>query len=487
MGVEQRDTEERIRADRVGKVESLRESGQDPYPARFPGREAVARVRERFGHLVAGAETGERMRVAGRVTARRGHGKAMFLDLADGTGQIQLHATLDGLGARYEALRDLDLGDIVGVEGEVFCSRRGELSLRVLDWWLLAKCLRPLPEKRHGLRDTELRHRHRYVDLIVNEEARRIAVARSRIVSAARAYLDGEGFVEVETPVLQPIYGGAAARPFTTYHNELERTFYLRIATELYLKRLIVGGLERVYEIGKDFRNEGVSFKRQPEFTMLEWYEAYADFDDAMARVERLVASAAQAAGGPLDLAPPWPRIRLREAILAHAGVDPMADRDRERLVSFMAERGVDTSADKTWAQAVDHLLSYFVEPELERPTFLTHYPVELSPFAKASREEPGIAERFEAFCGGMEIANGFSEVNDPKDQRARFEEALAARAAGDEEAHPMDEDFLLALEYGMPPTAGVGIGIDRLAMLLVGVRSIREVILFPALRERGP
>ncbi len=478
------DAEARIRADRLAKLGALREAGIDPYPARFPGRVAIGEVRERHEGLEAGAETGERARVAGRVMGRRGHGKAMFLDLVDWSGRIQLQATLDAT-ARYDELGQIDLGDLLGVEGEVFCSRRGELSVRVSEWVLLAKCLRPLPEKWHGLTDTELRHRQRYLDLIMSEEARHDALRRARMVSAIRRNLDDLGFIEVETPVLQPLYGGAAARPFTTYHNELERTLYLRIATELYLKRLIVGGLERVYELGKDFRNEGVSFKHSPEFTMLEWYQAYADFSDGMETVEALVSTAGAAAGCEIDLTPPWPRRRLRDAIIEDAGIDPMADRDAERLKRHMRERGVDTSADQTWAQAVDHLLSHFVEPHTTRPLFLTHYPVELSPFAKRSPDDPSMVERFEAFCQGMEIANGYTELNDPADQRARFEEALAAAVSGDEEAQPMDEDYLLALEYGMPPTVGVGVGIDRLAMLLTGKRSIREVVLFPALRDR--
>jgi lysyl-tRNA synthetase, class II len=469
------DAEDRIRADRIAKVDAMRAAGVDPYPARTPARVPVEDVRGRFGDLDAGSETGERLALAGRIAARRGHGKAMFLDLADRTGRLQLHATLDGLGAdRYAALADTDLGDVVAAEGDVFVSRRGELSLRVAEWHMLAKCLRPLPEKWHGLTDVELRHRRRYVDLLVNEDSRRLAMARTRMVTAMRAALDADGFVEVETPILQPIYGGASAQPFTTYYNEFERDFYLRIADELYLKRLIVGGLERVYEISKDFRNEGVSFKHNPEFTMLEWYEAYGDYDDGMRRVETVVAAAGAAAGSAVDLTPPWRRLTLRDAIREHAGIDPMADRDRGRLVAFLDEREIDTSADRTWADAVDHLLSHFVEPAIVEPTFLTDYPVELSPLAKRSPSDPGVVERFEAFCVGMEIANGYTELNDPADQRARFEEAGQA-----------DEDYVTALEYGMPPTVGVGIGIDRLAMALLGVRSIREVILFPTLRER--
>jgi lysyl-tRNA synthetase, class II len=481
------DVEQQIRADRIAKVEALRRSGVDPYPARTPERVDVGAVRAQFGGLEAGAESGQSLWLAGRISGRRGHGKAIFLDLTDRTGRLQLHATLDVLGEEgLAAVSDCDLGDVVAVHGDVFCSRRGELSLRVREWRPLAKCLRPLPEKHHGLADVEQRHRQRYLDLLTNDDARRIALARTALVTAIRGVLDGDGFTEVETPVLQPIYGGGAARPFVTHFAEYERDFYLRIADELYLKRLIVGGLERVYEIGKDFRNESTSFKHNPEFSMLEWYEAYADFEGGMERTERVVAAAGAAAGAAVDLSPPWPRVPLREAILARAGIDPMADRDRDRLVAFMREHDLDTSGDSTWAQAVDHLLSHFVEPAIERPTFLVDYPVELSPFAKRSPTDPGMVERFEAFCLGMEIANGYSELNDPAEQRARFEEARAAAAAGDADAHPMDEDFLLALEYGMPPTCGVGIGIDRLAMVLTGVRSIREVILFPTLRPRG-
>jgi len=479
------DTEHEIRADRLAKLESLRAAGVEPYPARFDGREPIADVRGRFGHLGPGEESGEVARVAGRIGARRGQGKATFLDLADRSGQIQLHATEDVLGEAYAAVRDCDLGDVVGVAGEVFASRRGELSIRVREWRLLAKCLRPLPDKWHGLADVEQRLRQRYLDLLVNERSRETALLRSRVVTAIRRVLDGEGFVEVETPVLQPLYGGGAALPFTTYYNEYDRLYYLRIATELYLKRLIVGGLERVYELAKDFRNESVSFKNSPEFTMVEWYEAFGDVNSAMAITERVVAAAGAAAGSQLNLAPPWPRRTLRQAIIDDAGIDPMADRDVHRLTAHMRADGVDTGADATWAQAVDHLLSHYVEPRITDPVFIVDYPVELSPFAKRSPADPTLVERFEAYCDGMEIANGYTELNDPLDQRERFEQARAARAAGDEEAPPLDEDFLLALEYGMPPTGGVGIGVDRLVMLLSGIRSIREVILFPPMRDR--
>jgi lysyl-tRNA synthetase class 2 len=480
------DPESEIRAARLAKLDALRASGVDPYPSRAVEREPVAAVRERHEGLEAGADSGQQVRLAGRITGRRDLGKAMFLDLLDRSGRLQLHAAVDVLGDEaYAGLADSDLGDVVAVSGEVFRSRRGELSVRVAEWQLLAKCLRPLPDKHHGLADVELRLRRRYLDLLANEESRVLAEQRSRIVTALRRGLDDAGFLEVETPVLQPLYGGGSARPFTTYYNEYERDYYLRIATELYLKRLIVGGLERVYELGKDFRNESLSFKNSPEFTMVEWYEAYGDYSNGMELVERLVAASAAASGSTVDVSPPWPRISFRDAIFERTNLDPMADRDLGRLKSFMDADGLDTSSDHTWAQAADHLLSHYVEPRLERPTFIVDYPVELSAFAKRSPADASVVERFEAFCGGMEFANGYTELNDPVDQRARFEQARADRAAGDEEAPPLDEDFLLALEYGMPPTVGVGIGIDRLVMMLHGVRAIREVILFPPMRER--
>jgi lysyl-tRNA synthetase class 2 len=388
-----------------------------------------------------------------------------------------------------QQLLDLDLGDIVGVDGLAFRSRRGELSLRVEDFAVLAKSLRAPPDKFHGLQDVETRFRHRELDLIANAEARELFVTRAKAVTAVRRYLDGAGFVEVETPILQPIYGGALARPFTTHHNELDRTLYLRIATELYLKRLIVGGLERVYELGKDFRNEGVSFKHNPEFTVVEWYEAYADYHDEMRRVEEMVHAVAQACGyaGEIDLTPPWPRVTLRDAILEASGVDILAHRERDPLAEAIRanERSRDLPTDdRTWPQLVDDLLSKFVEPDIREPRFIIDYPVELSPFAKVHRTEPGLVERFEAFVDGMEFANAFTELNDPDDQRARFEAQVRYAAEGDEETQPMDEAYLSALEHGMPPTGGVGLGIDRLVMLMTGRRSIREVVLFPAMRD---
>jgi lysyl-tRNA synthetase, class II len=474
-------------AARRRKLESLRAEGVEPFPHAYPGVVPIAGVRAAHGELEAGAETDTQYRLAGRIAARRGQGKAAFLDLVDRSGRVQLHARVDVLGQqRFERLVGLDLGDLIGVDGTVFTSRRGELSLRVDDWALLAKSLRPPPEKHHGLQDVETRFRHRELDLIASEESRALFLARARAIAAIRRYLDEQGFVEVETPVLQPLYGGANARPFTTHHNALDRELYLRIATELYLKRCIVGGLERVYELGKDFRNEGISQKHNPEFTMVELYQAYADYHDVADHTERLVAAAAEAVGyaGEIDLKPPWRRETLAQAIEERTGVDILAARDRDALAAAMEGKGLHVPPEDTWAQLVDELVTKHVEPALIEPTFLFDYPVELSPFAKMHREDPRLAERWEAYVGGMEIANAFSELNDPDEQRRRFEQQRAHAAAGDEEAQPYDEAFVQALEQGMPPTGGVGVGIDRLVMILTGRSSIREVVLFPAMRD---
>jgi lysyl-tRNA synthetase, class II len=472
--------------DRREKLEQLRASGVDPFPHAYPGVAASEVVREAHFDLEDGEETDVAYRVAGRLAARRGHGGQAFLDLVDRSGRIQVQAKRDLLGEQsFDALTSLDLGDLVGIDGTAFKSRRGELTLRATGWTLLAKSLLPPPDKFHGLEDVETRYRRRELDLIANEEARELFILRSRVIAAVRRWLDGRGFLEVETPVLQPLYGGALARPFTTHHNALDRDLYLRIATELYLKRLIVGGLERVYEIGKDFRNEGLSPKHNPEFTMLEWYEAYADYGDIAAELEQLVAFVAAEIdyAGEIDFATPWRRVTLRDAILERTEVDVLAHRDRDALVTAARERDIALDPTETWPQLVDELLSKHVEPALTDPTFITDYPVELSPFAKAHRSEPGLVERFECFAGGMEFANAFTELNDPDEQRARFEEQSRHSAAGDAEAQPYDEDFVRALEQGMPPTGGIGIGIDRLVMLLSGKTSIREVVLFPALR----
>jgi lysyl-tRNA synthetase, class II len=477
-------------SERREKMERLRESGIDPFPHSFDDRTEIAEIRARHEGLEPGEGTDARYRVAGRITARRGHGKAAFLDLRDRSGQIQLHSRADVLGeAEHEALAGLDLGDIIGVEGIAFKTKKGELSLRVEGWTLLAKTLRPLPDKYHGLEDVETRYRRRELDLLANPETRALFELRARVIAAVREWLDERGFLELETPVLQPLYGGALARPFTTHHNALDRDLYLRIATELYLKRGIVGGLERVYELGKDFRNEGISHKHNPEFTMLEWYEAYADYVVAAERTEQLVAHVAERVlgttrverdGREIDLAPPWRRVTLSDAIEQRTGVDLAARPSREELAAAM---GSEPDPSEGWGKLVDGLLSKLVEPELLEPTFVLDYPVELSPFAKEHRTEQGFAERWEAFVGGMEIANAFTELNDPDEQRRRFEQQREETARGDEETQPFDEAFLEALEYGMPPTGGVGLGIDRLVMLLTGRSTLREVVLFPAMR----
>jgi lysyl-tRNA synthetase class 2 len=454
-------------AARRAKLEALRAAGIDPFPHSFEGVEPIASVRAAHAELEAGEETSASHRVAGRLSARRGQGRMAFLDLVDRSGRIQLQARVNELGEEgLERLLGLDLGDLVGIDGVAFSTRRGELTLRVTAYALLAKSLRPPPEKHHGLHDVETRFRHRELDLIASAEARELFTTRARVVSQVRRFLDAEGFVEVETPVLQPQYGGALAKPFTTHFNALDRDFYLRIATELYLKRLIVGGLERVYELGKDFRNEGLSPKHNPEFTMVEWYEAYSDYLTVADRFERLMAS--------VGIAGPWKRERVVQAIETRTGIDVMAHHDRDALADRMRAASLDVPDDEPWAGLVDELVSKHVEPALNEPTLLLDYPVELSPFAKAHRSEPGLVERFEAYVGGVEIANAFTELNDPDEQRARF------KAAG----QPPDEAFLYALEHGMPPTGGIGIGIDRLVMAVTGQRSIREVVLFPAMRH---
>jgi lysyl-tRNA synthetase class 2 len=482
-----RDERSQVLQDRRRKLEELRAAGIEPFPHAFPGVQPIADVKAPHEALPDGEETDVRARVAGRLSARRGQGKAAFLDLVDRSGKLQLHARVDVLGEEQMArLLNLDLGDLIGADGTVFRTKRGELSLKLDGFTLLAKSLRPPPDKHHGLADVETRHRHREVDLLSSEATRAVFITRAKVIAAVRRFLDDAGFVEVETPMLQPLYGGAAARPFVTHHNQLDRDLYLRIATELYLKRLIVGGLERVYEIGKNFRNEGVSFKHNPEFTVLEWYEAYADYEDIARRTEALVAYVAEAAGyaGEIDFSAPWRRETLAGAIGARARVDILANRTFESLAAAIREQGHEVPEnEETWGQLVDHLLSKFVEPELVQPTFLMDYPVEISPLAKRHRSEPGLTERWEAFAAGMEFANAFTELNDPDDQRARFEEQARFAAEGDEEAHPIDEAFIQALEHGMPPTGGIGIGIDRLVMLLTGQRTIREVVLFPAMR----
>jgi lysyl-tRNA synthetase class 2 len=506
-------------AERRAKVARLRAEGHFPYS--FPGAVPIAELGRRFAELAPGQETAEHARLAGRLHSRREQGKIAFLDLVDRSGQIQLYARQDVLGAeRFASLLALDLGDLLGVEGFVIRTRRGELSLAVADFRALAKALRPPPDKHAGIADVELRHRRRELDLIASEQTRERFIARARIIAAVRAYLDAEGFIEVETPILQPLYGGALARPFRTHHNELGRDLYLRIATELYLKRLIVGGLERVYELGKDFRNEGVSHKHNPEFTMVEWYEAYADYREGAARFEALVAAAARAAGSAAAerFTRPWRRITFERAIAEHTGIELFNFPDALSLRAEIERRGLAVGEhERGYGALLDALLSAHVEPKLVEPTLIFDYPLEISPFARVHREDSRLAERWEAFVDGIEIANAFSELQDADVQRERFQalervrEQAPAQArsseqerkggspracpggsgAGtgsgeeDEESPPYDAEFIAALEQGMPPTAGVGLGIDRLVMVLSGARSIREVILFPALRPR--
>src|SRR6476469_2434689 len=454
-------------------------------PKRFPDRDQIAAVLAEAEPLENGAQAETTRRLAGRVLARRDMGKLVFLDLVDRSGRIQLLCAVDRTGEI-----DVHLGDIVGATGSPAKSRRGERSLQVDSLEVLTRISTPLPDTFHGLTDVELRYRKRYLDLLMNEESRRAFLLRSRTVAAIRRILDEWGFVEVETPVLQPRYGGAFAAPFVTHWNALEEDRYLRIATELYLKRLIVGGLEKVYEIGKDFRNESVSFKHHPEFTMLEWYEAYADYNDTMERIERLVSRTAQEVlgttkvtfrGDEIDFAPPWRRVKFVDALAEHG----LWTRDEAELRTLLRARDVDVSHDPTWAKLIDHAHSRFVEPALVQPTILYDYPIELSPFARLTDDDPTIVERVDYVAGGMELGNACTEINDAEEQAARFALQQSERDAGDAEAEEGDPDYVEALSYGMPPTSGIGLGIDRLAMLFTGRETIRDVVLFPPLRQR--
>jgi lysyl-tRNA synthetase class 2 len=454
-------------------------------PKRFPERDDIARVRAEAETLEPGAEGEEERRLAGRVMARRDMGKLVFLDLVDRSGRIQLLCPLARTGEV-----SVHLGDVVGAIGRATKSRRGEPSLIVDELVLLSPNRSPLPDTFHGLTDVEQRYRRRYLDLLMNDDVRADFVLRTRVVTAIRRYLDAEGFVEVETPILQPRYGGAFAEPFVTHHNVLDTDLYLRIATELYLKRLIVGGLEKVYEIGKDFRNEGVNYKRNPEFTMLEWYEAYADYQDTMRRIESLVEYVAQETlgttkvtfkGSEIDLKAPWKRVKLIDELRSF----DLWTKDFDDLKQRLESRGVDVSQDRTWSQLVDKAVTAYVEPRLVEPTILYDYPIELSPFARVTDDDPEVVERFEFYVGGMELGNAFSELNDAEEQAERFAMQAAEGAGGNVEAEQGDPDYVEALGYGMPPTGGLGLGIDRLVMVLAGKDSIRDVILFPAQRTK--
>jgi lysyl-tRNA synthetase class 2 len=487
---------EQERESRRARLAALRAAGVEAYPARvepFVPIPEVRRLHDAKDGAALEAE-GVALAVVGRVLAARSFGKLLFLTLAQGDATLQVTVRKGVAGdAVFAFARDIDVGDFVRAEGLLWRTQKGELSVDARALSLLAKSLRPLPEKWHGLVDVEARYRQRYLDLIVNERAREIARTRSRAVTAMRGFLDGEGFLEVETPVLQPLYGGASARPFVTHYNVYEQDVFLRISDELYLKRLVIGGLDRVYEIGRDFRNEGVDRKRNPEFTMMECYQAYADYGDMMRLVQRLLQHVAREVTGGLEITfrdqkldlsgDAWPRLPLCEAIQRETGVDVLAAPDLESLREAVRRAGLEPGDAPTWGQLVDQLFSDHVEPKLVQPTFLTDYPVELSPLAKRSARDPRLVERFELFVAGMELANAFSELNDPEDQRARFDEQRRAAAAGDAEAQPLDEDFLVALEHGMPPTGGLGLGVDRVVMLLCDAAHLREVLLFPYMR----
>jgi len=482
------------------KADELRSKGLDPYPTRSArthtslDAHALFAQRERDNALVDGI-TAETVTVVGRIASFRHMGKTIFAHLRDGFGDLQLYIRKDQLGetAYGDVLRLYDLGDFAQASGTLFRTKTGEVSLRVESITMLSKALNAPPEKWHGVQDVEIRYRQRYVDLIANAPVRRVFEIRSRTVSAIREFLDGRDYLEVETPTLQPLYGGAAARPFTTYHNSLGQTFYLRIADELYLKRLLVGGFERVYEICKDFRNEGIDRNHSPEFTMLEFYEAYGDYESMMKTVEALVDHVVNAVHGSsrftfggheIDVTPPWPRKTLRDAIREGSGIDYVQYPDGPALLAAARAAGADVEEGTVWPRIVDELLKQFVRPHHIQPVFLTDYPVELSPLAKRKPDDPSHVERFQPFFGGGEIGNSFTELNDPLDQLARFQEQQKDAEAGDAEAMPIDIDFVTALMYGMPPTGGVGIGIDRFVMLLADQPTLRDVILFPAMRK---
>lgn len=476
---------------RRGKIAEARSRGVAPFGARY---EVTAHAREIADKCddIAGQEVS----VAGRITALRGHGKASFADLRDRSGRIQIHARVDVLGEeQYKRFEDLvDIGDIVGIQGSVFRTKRGEPTVEARNWTFLGKALRPLPEKWHGLTDVDLRYRQRYLDLIVNPEVQDTFLKRTKVISYIRRFLDERGFIEVQTPILQTIAGGAHARPFTTHHNALDIDVYLRIATELYLKRLLVGGFERVYEIGPDFRNEGIDTKHNPEFTMMEVYQAFADYNDMMKLVEDLVSGCAEEVlgtmkfmceGHEIDVTPPWPRLRVWDGITQATGIKPLDIETDDDAKAIAKRLGLNMDKAMTKGSVIEELMGEYVEPKLVQPHFLIDYPVEISPLAKRMEENPNLTYRFEAFALGRELGNAFSELNDPIDQKGRFVQQASEKAAGNDEAHPYDEDFITALEYGMPSAGGLGIGIDRLVMFLTDSPSIRDVILFPMMRPK--
>lgn len=493
---------------RLSKLERLQEAGIDPYPLRADRSHMIEEARRAFLSIEeSGEEKVITATLCGRLTSLRDMGKTLFADIEDGSGQIQLFVRRNDLGEESHQIfkKLLDLGDFIQVSGRVFRTRMGEVSVHVAEWRLLSKALSPLPVVKEqevegevvrysAFSDVEERYRQRYADLAVNPEVRELFRLRARLIRALRRFLDDHDFLEVETPVLQPIYGGAAAQPFTTYHNQLKQELYLRISFELYLKRLLVGGYERVYEIGRDFRNEGVSFKHNPEFTQLEFYAAYWDYHDVMDFTEKMIAYAAESLfgrttivyqGEEIALSPPWPRLTLRQAIQQQTGIDYMAHPTAGSLAAAIKKIDGHVPENASWGKLVDGLLGDYVEPKLIQPTFITQYPRDISPLAKGIPDDPQHVERFEFFIAGMEMGNAFTELNDPLEQQKRFEEMQQLYAAGDDEAHPIDEDYLRAMRYGMPPNGGFGAGIDRLTMLFADKTTIREALLFPHLRER--
>ncbi len=488
--------ESRLLASRRAKVEEVREAGVNPYPSGFVRRDTAADVRREMEDRTPEqvASSGRAYALAGRVMAQRDFGKAAFLSLADASGSIQLYARRDLLGdGGFAVYKLLDVGDLVGAMGTPFITRTGELTVQLSSLALLAKAVRPLPEKWHGLRDVETRYRQRYVDLIANPEVRETFRTRVMMMRHLRAFFDARGFLEVETPMMQPVPGGAVARPFLTHHNALSMDLFLRIAPELYLKRLVVGGFERVYEINRSFRNEGISTMHNPEFTMLEFYQAYATYRDLMDLTEQLFREVAEKTlgrttvtreGREVDLGKPFARVTFRGSLAALAGFPEGGLRERAKAEAFAASRGIQVEGKASLGKVLEKIFEQMVQPTLAQPTFVHDYPVEISPLSRRRDDDPDTAERFELFISGMEVANGFSELADPRDQEERFSRQAAAREGGDEEAHPMDRDYIRALEYGLPPTAGEGVGVDRLAMILTGSPSIRDVILFPHQRR---
>ena len=474
------------------KLEEFKKAGINPYPYKYERTIFSADILKKFEAIKDHDQSEEKVVIAGRLMTKRGHGKASFATIQDESGRVQIYARQDVLGDKnYELYTKVDIGDFIGVKGHVFRTKTGELTVKAEEWTLLSKNLHPLPEKWHGLTNKELRYRQRYVDLMVNSEVKDVFIKRSKIVSGIRSFLEGKGFMEVETPILHVMQGGAAARPFKTHHEALDMPLFLRIAPELYLKRLLVGGFEKVFEVGRSFRNEGISFKHNPEYTMLEVYQAYADYNDVMLLAENMIAKVIEESVGTLEiefkgeklnLKPPFKKIPLLEALKHYGNID-IEGKSEDEIKNIGKEKGIEGALEIGIGKVINELYDKFVEPNLRQPTFIIDYPIETSPLAKKKRDNPRLVERFELIVAGMEIANAFSELNDPIDQRERFQKQADLKAAGDLEAESMDEDFLQSLEYGMPPAGGLGVGIDRLVMLATNSPSIRDVILFPHMR----